>query len=338
MSQSPNLNERLQAQATRPGNGAPPPGVAAPAQAAKERANATQNLINKMAAARCIDPGKFLDVILRTVMPENATMEHVAALLLVADKYGLDPLVKEVCAFKTKGGGVAIQVSIDGWCKIVNRQPTCDGWDFEDKLDDNGKMISCTVKFYRKDRSHPSCVTEYMDECIGQTVSQSGATMPWGKWGKRLLRHKTFSQGARYTFSISDILDPDEIDRYHEQGLIEAGPMNLPVGIPEAEPLALADSNGGVTLDVAFVSSPVYQPVPVQVEAPAAPVQAEAIPIPPPPDQAPMREPGDDSYELVPLAPGEKARPAIPPKADPDPTWAERHGQPASFGKSKGRR
>jgi hypothetical protein len=58
---------------------------------------------------------------------------------------------------------------------------------------------------YRKDRSHPTVVTEYLSECIR-------ATEPW-KMQHRMLRHKTLIQTGRYAFGFSGIYDEDEAER-----------------------------------------------------------------------------------------------------------------------------
>lgn len=235
------LTDKLKGNGGAPGAqpaDAPAP-VATPSEATYAKARAARGLVEKMAAARCIDPGRFFDVIKHTCMPDNATIEHVAALLLIADKYGLDPLTRQIQAIKTKGGGIQIVVPIDGWAKIVNDRPECDGWEFEDHLDERGNVYAITCRHYRKDRSHPCSVTEYMDECRGQTHSEKGV-MPWGKWEKRLLRHKAFSQSARLAYGISDILDPDEAERWHQAGALAEAPRptELPPA-PEGNPLQI---------------------------------------------------------------------------------------------------
>ena len=58
----------------------------------------------------------------------------------------------------------------------------------------------------RKDRSHPTIVTEYLAEC-------KMTTEPWKKYPKRMLRHKAFIQCARMAFGFSGIYDEDEAHR-----------------------------------------------------------------------------------------------------------------------------
>ena len=137
-----------------------------------------------------------------------ATGAELAVVTGVASKYGLNPLVREMAAF-ISGGKLQVTVMIDGWYKLVNRQETFDGVEFEDKFDDNGKIVSITCKMYLTNRSRPVTVTEYLAEC---RKTGNGADV-WNKWPSRMLRHKSYIQAARMAFGISEIVDPDEADR-----------------------------------------------------------------------------------------------------------------------------
>ena len=67
---------------------------------------ARPSLIAAMAAQRNMDPDQFAKTVRATVMPAQHTNEQFAALMLVADKYDLDPILKEIYAFPAKGGGI----------------------------------------------------------------------------------------------------------------------------------------------------------------------------------------------------------------------------------------
>lgn len=141
-----------------------------------------------------------------TVVPGNCSREQFAAFLLVAKEYKLNPLLKEIYAFPSKGGIQPI-VGVDGWANLINSHPAFDGMDFEDRVNDAGELVSITCKMFRKDRSHPTTATEYLAEC-------KRPTEPWQKWPRRMLRHKAMIQAARYAFSFAGIIDPDEAERY----------------------------------------------------------------------------------------------------------------------------
>lgn len=135
-----------------------------------------------------------------------ATNAEVAVVSAVCAMYNLNPLVREAHAF-VSGGKLSVTIGIDGWIKIMNRQPNFDGVEFYDHLDDKGNLISITAKIYTKDRSRPTCVTEYMDECY-QEKSQA-----WQKFKKRMLRNKTLGQCVRVAFGVSEVIDDDEAAR-----------------------------------------------------------------------------------------------------------------------------
>lgn len=138
------------------------------------------------------------NTLLNTVF-KGADYDQLVSLVIVANQYGLNPFTKEIYAFPSRGGITPI-VSVDGWARIINNNPNCDGIQF--KQDDE----SATCMIYRKDRNHPTVVTEYLSECKMNTD-------PWKKYPKRMLRHKALIQCARIAFGFSGIYDEDEAQR-----------------------------------------------------------------------------------------------------------------------------
>ena len=135
----------------------------------------------------------------------KVTNAELAIVSGVAAKYQLNPLVKEMAAF-VSGGKLQVIVMIDGWYKMVNRQPEFDGVEFEDKFDGD-KIVAVTCKMYLRNRSRPVSVTEYFEECNDPKSSV------WKKWPARMLRHKAYIQAARMAFGISEVIDDDEAQR-----------------------------------------------------------------------------------------------------------------------------
>jgi phage recombination protein Bet len=170
-----------------------------------------QSLIVKMATQYGLEPNKFYGTLEKTILPggKPASPEQVAAFLVVANHYGLNPFVKEIYAFPSQGGGITPIVSIDGWLSLINRQPQLDGIEFKDHLDETGNLTAVTARIYRKDRQYATEVTEYMKECKRNTST-------WTQWPARMLRHKAAIQAARYAFGFSGIADPDEAERIAE--------------------------------------------------------------------------------------------------------------------------
>jgi phage recombination protein Bet len=147
-----------------------------------------------------VDPSKLLSTLKSTVF-KAASDDELLALVVVANEYNLNPLLKEIYAFPAKGGGIVPVVSIDGWVSMVNDHPQMDGMEFE-AVEENGALKGMTCRIFRKDRSKPIEVTEWLSEC-------KRPTEPW-KMERRMLRHKALMQCARYAFGFSGVTDEDE--------------------------------------------------------------------------------------------------------------------------------
>jgi phage recombination protein Bet len=153
-----------------------------------------------------MEPKAFEITVKATLGLEKCNDGQFAAFLCVANEYGLNPLTKEIYAFPTKTGGIQPIVGIDGWINLANSHPMFDGMEFEDSHDSQGCLAAITCRIHRKDRRHSICVTEYMNECRGN----SG---PWKQFPARMLRHKATMQAIRYAFGFAGVMDPDEYDR-----------------------------------------------------------------------------------------------------------------------------
>ena len=151
-----------------------------------------------------------------------ATNEQIMALCIVADQYGLNPWTKEIYAFPDKNNGIVPVVGVDGWSRIINEHDQYDGMEFDEDSE------SCTCSIYRKDRSHPTTVTEYLDECKRNTG-------PWGTHPRRMLRHKAMVQCARLAFGFAGIKDQDEAERIVEGAEIGPAAYEMPKLKSDAE-------------------------------------------------------------------------------------------------------
>lgn len=149
------------------------------------------------------DESNVLETLKATAFKGQVSDAQMTALLIVANQYGLNPWTKEIYAFPDKNNGIVPVVGVDGWSRIMNDHPDFDGMDFEQ--DDE----SCTCRIYRKGRSHPIQVTEYMSECKRNVG-------PWLSHPKRMLRHKAMIQCARLAFGFVGIYDEDEAQRIRE--------------------------------------------------------------------------------------------------------------------------
>lgn len=153
------------------------------------------------------------------------TKQDVFTFLVQCSNLGLNPLVKQIYGFVSRGK-LAIVVSIDGWNAIANRNKNFDGVDFEfgpmrereltftrQSFGNGGKTsttvpvkrmvadwIKCVV--YRKDRSHPVCVTTFFDEAYT-------GTEPWSNQPMQMLQNRAFVNSIKKAFNVSAYADDD---------------------------------------------------------------------------------------------------------------------------------
>ena len=194
-----------------------------------------RSLVAKFANRFNLESGNLLATLKATAFRQRdgsvPSNEQMAALLVVADQYDLNPFTREIFAFQDREGIVPV-VSVDGWTRIINSHPNLDGIEFRWSEDmttpPGGKPCPewCEVLIYRKDRNRPTVVREYLDEVYrppfkgqkqGRAFEVSG---PWQTHTKRMLRHKALIQGSRVGFGFAGIYDEDEAKR-----IIEANPI-----------------------------------------------------------------------------------------------------------------
>jgi phage recombination protein Bet len=183
-----------------------------------------------------VDPAKLNSTLKNTVF-KGASDEEMLALVVVANEYGLNPLTKEIYAFPAKGGGIVPVVSVDGWNNMANSHPQMDGMEFEFDHAANGSLVSCTCIVYRKDRSRPIRVTEYLSEC-------RRSTDPW-KMEHRMLRHKALIQCVRIAFGFSGVHDDDEAREITNVTVYDVEPVRSAV-VPNNSPSAVGAAGSGV--------------------------------------------------------------------------------------------
>ncbi|WP_405121116.1 phage recombination protein Bet [Pseudomonas leptonychotis] len=180
-------------------------------------------LKSRMAARFGVDENEMMSTLKATAFKGQVSDSQMQALMIVADQYGLNPWTKEIYAFPDKGGIVPV-VGVDGWARIINENKQFDGMDFEQDAE------SCTCIVYRKDRSHPVKVTEWLSECRRDT-------QPWKSHPKRMMRHKAMIQCARLAFGFTGIFDEDEAQRIVEKDVTPAA------GEPDITPAIEAIQN-----------------------------------------------------------------------------------------------
>lgn len=205
--------------------------------AVAERPATNQSLVAKFASKYSIDANKLLATLKATAFRQNGSQEisdeQMAALLIVADQYGLNPFTREIYAFPDKGGIVPV-VGVDGWSRIINEHPQSDGFEFlesEETTTFEGKTVPVwmEVHIYRKDRARPIKVRERFAEVVRASMQ------PWKSHPSRMMRHKTLIQGARLAYGFAGIFDEDEAQRIVERdmGAADSAPGERTVAVPQ---------------------------------------------------------------------------------------------------------
>ena len=192
----------------------------------------TQTLSTKLDMG---DGEGLIETLKATAFKGEVTDAQMTALLVVANQYGLNPWTKEIYAFPDKNNGIVPVVGVDGWSRIINSHPQFDGIEFHhaDKLVTmpGGKpapeWIECHI--YRKDRSRPIVVREYLDEVYRAPFKgkYGDVTGPWQTHTKRFLRHKSMIQTARLAFGYGGIYDQDEAERIVDATEKHMGPADV---------------------------------------------------------------------------------------------------------------
>ena len=174
--------------------------------------NAATSLIARMAEKLQVDAGKLWATLTKTCFkPDNQgrffTNEEVMYVLMVAEQLGINPLRRELWAFRGKDGSIQPIVSIDGWKAIMLRQPNFDGYqvkysDTTVKIDGLGMVpewAECTI--WLKNISHPIVERVYMQEVY------MPRSLVWNKSPKLMLHHRALIQGIRFSFPVTGIFD-----------------------------------------------------------------------------------------------------------------------------------
>jgi phage recombination protein Bet len=215
-----------------------------------------------MAQRFSVEPQKLLETLKGTVF-KNATNEQLMALVVVSNEYGLNPFTRQIFAFPDKGGGIVPVVSVDGWLHMMQEHPQFDGIEYEWEREKTGnKPISCTAIIYRKDRSKPTKITEFLSECHRNTD-------PWNKSPSRMLRHRATIQCIRIAFGFS-VADPEDAERMLERDVTPDAKTSAPKFLSKPKP-AMPDAQ-----DDEAAPAP-SDPAPSSTPEPESGTYAEAV-------------------------------------------------------------
>jgi hypothetical protein len=243
-------------------------------------------------------------LVLRDMIMPGASGAEMIAFAMVCLSYKLDPLKREIYAFKHEKTGIwQAGLYVDGWLTLINRHVDFAGMEIE-MVDhpQTGKPLHCTVTIHHKSRpERPTVVTEYYDECRNDKWH-------WTKWPHRQLRHKGIIQCARVAFGFAGLGDAQELqDRPDDLAKVVSGSrpaltrLNQSL-ILDAPPQPAGDEGTDVGHEEPQRELP-------PAEDPETPPPA---PDGPPADVVPPKEP-----EPKPRSRTRRAKPEAPPKAPP---------------------
>lgn len=170
-------------------------------------------IIDKAAQVYDMSGDDFVYTLRNTgVVPQGAKDAEMVACIMVAHEHKLNPLTREIYFMRAKNGTIQPIVSVDGWIKKCNEHPQFDGMEFKDHFE-NGQLEAISCMIWRKDRSRPVSITEYMSECKRKTDKPT----PWDSHPSRMLRHKALIQCARIAFGFAGVMERDEFDKWQEE-------------------------------------------------------------------------------------------------------------------------
>ena len=218
---------------------------------------ALTTLTSKLAAKLDMgdDGSDLIETLKATAFKGEVTNAQMTALMVVANQYGLNPWTKEIYAFPDKNNGIVPVVGVDGWARIINDNPQFDGMEFaqsDEKVrmpganSDAPAWIECAM--YRKDRTRPVIIREYLDEVYREPFKGKFGLVPgpWQTHPKRFLRHKAMIQCARMAFGYGGIFDQDEAERIIEKDMGAAEVVSsrpaAPAALPDYSQSAFADN------------------------------------------------------------------------------------------------
>jgi phage recombination protein Bet len=196
------------------------------------KTNKSSNALAIMAQRVSVPAAELQQTLMQTAF-KGATPAEFLMLVAVANKYDLDPFVREIYAFPKKGGGIVPLVPFDGWLKIIKRDKDYAGMDvaWSDEMTqpspqarDCPAWVEVTIH-HKSTPEHPTVHREWIDEMYRDTG-------PWNGTTKRMLEWKGIIQAGRVAFGLSGIYDEDEAQRISQGEIIEGTAI-------EVEPVAL---------------------------------------------------------------------------------------------------
>ena len=153
------------------------------------------------------EDAEIMDVLRKVVAPKASEAE-LRMLAMLGHQLGLDVLRGQV-KYANFGDRGVIMVGIDGFRAIAEATGEYDGQDPPEYAFEGDKLVSATVKVYRKGMAHPISATAFFEE-YAKPTSPMWSRMPrlmLSKVAESLALRKAFPRG------LANLYEPSEMDQ-----------------------------------------------------------------------------------------------------------------------------
>lgn len=211
-----------------------------------------------------LDPKQVINVLKNQLIkvPSGkppATPAELVVVMSALNKYGLDPMMRQLYAWRDNRGDLAVMLSLDGWVELARRQPgyvkVC--YEYGPDVPKSGKHKACwewikatVVDSVRGDMELPPL---YLDEW----------RKDYGQW-LEMPRHKmhviAYRMAIREAYGISlDVRDPDDVRDEIRRGEYKMAEKveTMAAAMPEVLPMSTAPLVEGETPTIDALSRPV---------------------------------------------------------------------------------
>jgi phage recombination protein Bet len=176
----------------------------------------------------------------KSLVAKGATDAEFELLLHIANKYKLDPLLKEIwCIKRNPRESALIMTSRDGYLAIAHRSGQFDGMQSGTLEDTNGKLVKAWCEVWRKDMSH-----SFKSEVRYTEYVQN--SFIWQKYPSAMLIKVAEVFALKRAFSISGMLTQEEVGYQEVDGMATFDPTDLSTASQNTDPSLQPQEN---TLD-----------------------------------------------------------------------------------------
>jgi hypothetical protein len=180
---------------------------------------------------------------------------EVRALVAVANRYHLDPLVGEIQLISTRNGP-KVYVSRDGMIAIAHRSGQLDGITVDEaRRNSTNNGWTCYVSVWRKDMSHPFTYGAQCKDTEAQAKAGNGPEMALARAERRALR-RAFAIPSDETFDPEDEPQTDAPALPDTVEQTAVGPMPEPTQGTSEGSAADDDAKGAALASTPLASSP----------------------------------------------------------------------------------